>query len=116
MSKNEDKKTKKTNKHNNPKHNPAKRRRKVVNKKNTQPKQPLPYKRGSLMQAMNGLLRKKGIQNVSYDEALALAKRIKPDTKFNHYHLAWYKNNLKNVLYDEQHALAVQIKQEAKAS
>jgi len=34
----------------------------------------------------------KGIENVTYEECETLAKKIKPDTKFNKSHFNWYKN------------------------
>jgi len=54
------------------------------------------YKRGSLTVAIYALFEKKGVDNVGLDEALKLALSIKSDSKFNKYHLAWYKNAYRN--------------------
>lgn len=54
------------------------------------------YKRGSLSAAINAMFDKEGVDEVSYEAAEKLAKSVKPDTKFNRYHLAWYKNNYRN--------------------
>lgn len=54
------------------------------------------YKRGSLTAAMYALFDEKGVDNVGLDEALKLALSVKSDSKFNKYHLAWYKNAYRN--------------------
>jgi hypothetical protein len=54
------------------------------------------YKRGSLTAAIYALFDKKGVDNVGLDEALKLALSVKSDSKFNKYHLAWYKNAYRN--------------------
>jgi hypothetical protein len=48
-------------------------------------------KRGGIMDAIYSLFAQKGVDNVSYDECLALAKSIKPDTAFKEGHFSWYK-------------------------
>jgi len=66
--------------------------------------------------AIYSLFDTKGVDNVSYDECESLARRIKPETKFNNYHFNWYKGVYKKqktgtpnqhkqvttVTYDEQ--------------
>jgi hypothetical protein len=54
------------------------------------------YKRGSLTAAMYALFDSKGVDNVDLDGALKLALSVKSDSKFNKYHLAWYKNAYRN--------------------
>ncbi len=67
--------------------------------------------------AMYALFDAKGVDNVTYNECESLARRIKPDTKFNRYHFNWYKGVYKKqntsaltqrqqdttATYDEQH-------------
>jgi hypothetical protein len=54
------------------------------------------YKRGSLSAAIFAMFDKEGVDNVKLDEALKLALSVKKDSKFNKYHLAWYKNAYRN--------------------
>jgi predicted transport protein len=67
--------------------------------------------------AMYALFDARGVDNISYEECESLARRIKPDTKFNRYHFSWYKGVYKKritgasaqrqqgttVTYNEQH-------------
>ena len=53
------------------------------------------YKQGSLKEAIYKLFDRKGVEKVSYQEVEKLAKKVKPDTKFNKYHFSWYRNNYK---------------------
>jgi len=48
--------------------------------------------RGGIGQSIYELFDEKGIENVTYEECETLAKKIKPDTKFNPNHFSWYKN------------------------
>jgi len=59
-----------------------------------------PYKRGNLKREIYKLFRKKGVDKVTYDETFTLAKRVKPDTKFNHNNFAWYKNDFRKKFND----------------
>jgi predicted transport protein len=66
-------------------------------------------------QAIYQLFNEKGIENVSYAECESLAKRIKPDTKFNNSHFSWYKNKYKkmrSITPDDQTMLTAAIGQE----
>ena len=49
-------------------------------------------RRGGIGQSIYELFDKKGIENVTYEECETLAKKIKPDTKFNPRHFSFYKN------------------------
>jgi len=49
-------------------------------------------RRGVISQSVYELFDEKGIENVTYEECETLAKKIKPDTKFNKSHFNWYKN------------------------
>ena len=53
------------------------------------------YKKGSLKEVIYKLFDRKGVAKVSYKEVEKLAKKVKPDTKFNKYHFSWYRNNYK---------------------
>ncbi len=55
------------------------------------------YKRGSLSAAIYELFDKKGVDEVTYDECLELAKSVKKDTKFDKYHFSWYKNKYRQL-------------------
>ena len=63
-------------------------KRKKTTKKKT-------YKRGSLKQEIYKLFDRKGVAKVTYKEVESLAKRVKPDTKFNKAHFAWYRGDYK---------------------
>ena len=56
----------------------------------------LSTRRGGIGKAIYGLFDEKGIENVTYEECETLAKKIKPDTKFNPSHFSWYKNKYRN--------------------
>jgi len=63
----------------------------------------LSTRRGGIGKAIYDLFDEKGIENVTYEECEIIAKKIKPDTKFNTSHFSWYKNkyrNKSNVLSD----------------
>lgn len=49
-------------------------------------------RRRGVGKAIYDLFNEKGIENVTYEECETLAKKIKPDTKFNPNHFSWYKN------------------------
>jgi len=53
------------------------------------------YKFGSLGKAIKHLLRTKGVDNVSYEESLMLAKSIMPHTNYDKSHFAWYKSKVR---------------------
>jgi len=52
--------------------------------------------RKSITQAIFAIFDKKGVEKVTYEESYKVAKSIKPTTKFNKYHYAWYKNAYNN--------------------
>jgi len=72
--------------------NPKSKPSNVKSKKTPAPKT---QKKGSLKDAVYQLFDSKGITKVTYQEVENLAKKIKPDTKFNKYHFSWYRNNYK---------------------
>lgn len=49
-------------------------------------------KRKTISGAMYAFFDSKGVDKVTYEECLKLAKSILPSTKFNKYHFSWYKN------------------------
>ena len=55
------------------------------------------YKRGSLGQQIYLYFDRVGVDNVVYEKCLELAKKILPTTKFNKYHLSWYKNKYREI-------------------
>ncbi len=61
-------------------------------KSNKSPKKKT-YKQGSLKEAIYKLFDRKGVAKVTYKEVENLAKRVKPDTKFNKAHFAWYRGD-----------------------
>jgi len=70
-----------------------------------------------IISAIYSLFDRKGVENISYEECEAIARRIKPETKFNRYHFSWYKGVYKKrntgtptqqqqgitITYDEQY-------------
>ena len=54
------------------------------------------YKKGSLMKGIYDLFDRKGVDKVTYEETLKLAKSILPTTKFDKSHFSWYKNDYRN--------------------
>lgn len=56
----------------------------------------LSTKRSGIGKAIYDLFDEKGIENVTYEECEIIAKKIKPDTKFNTSHFSWYKNKYRN--------------------
>ena len=52
----------------------------------------LSTRRRGIGKAIYELFDEKGIENVTYEKCETLAKKIKPDTKFNPNHFSWYKN------------------------
>ena len=56
----------------------------------------LSTRRGGIGKAIYTLFDEKGIDNVTYEECEIIAKKIKPDTKFNTNHFSWYKNKYRN--------------------
>lgn len=54
------------------------------------------YVRGTLIKKMYEYFDKTGIDKITYDKCKTLAKKIKPNTKFNRYHYAWYRNDYRN--------------------
>ncbi len=69
---------------------PKSRSPRTKSKKSTKKKV---YKQGSLKEAIYKLFDRKGIAKVTYKEVENLAKRVKPDTKFNKAHFSWYRNH-----------------------
>ena len=59
------------------------------------PRQKDSKKREGVMYSIFELFDSKGIDNVTYDECEALARQVKPDTRFDKSHLSWYKNKYK---------------------
>ncbi len=53
------------------------------------------YVRGSLIKAIYEHFDKVGFDNIKYEDCLKLAKSLKPDTRYNKNHHAWYKNKYK---------------------
>lgn len=56
-----------------------------------EPKKPK-EKKPSIAMAIRDLIERKGVDNVTTEEAVSLAKKIKPDSRFSSRHLAWYKS------------------------
>lgn len=54
------------------------------------------YVRGTLIKSIYAFFDDKGVDKCGYVETLELARKIKPGTPFNKYHMAWYKNDYKN--------------------
>ena len=54
------------------------------------------YQRGTLIKSIYALFDYAGVNTVTYAETEKLARKIKPDTKFNKYHFSWYRNDYKN--------------------
>ena len=77
------------------KHKKVSKKRKVKKSKKTKVRV-VQYQRGTLIKSIYAMFDKVGWDTVTYEECLALAKSIKPDTKFNKYHFSWYKNDYKN--------------------
>ena len=50
---------------------------------------------GGIKNAIYMLFDEKGVDNVTYDECEAAAKKAKPDSAFNKNHFSWYKNQYK---------------------
>ena len=50
------------------------------------------YARGSLRKGIFAYFDHTGIDAVTYEETARPAKKIKPDTKFDKSHFAWYRN------------------------
>ena len=68
---------------------------KAVSTKSKKSSPKKPQKKVSLKEAIYNLFDSKGVSKVSYQEVEKLAKKVKPDTKFNKYHFSWYRNNYK---------------------
>jgi predicted transport protein len=58
----------------------------------------LSTKRGRIGKTIYDLFDEKGLDNVTYEECEIIAKKIKPDTKFNTSHFSWYKNKYRSRL------------------
>jgi hypothetical protein len=56
----------------------------------------------SITRALHKRFAEVGVENVKLEEALAIAKAIKPDTKFNSRHLAWHRNYYKELQANAQ--------------
>ncbi|MHC4271794.1 MAG: hypothetical protein ACYST2_05730 [Planctomycetota bacterium] len=56
----------------------------------------LSTRRSGIGKAIYDLFDETGIENVTYEECEIIAKKIKPDTKFNTSHFSWYKNKYRN--------------------
>lgn len=61
-------------------------------------------RRGGIGRSIYELFDEKGIENVTYEECETLAKKIKPDTKFNPSHFSWYKNEYRKKSNAPPHA------------
>lgn len=46
-----------------------------------------------IISAIYSLFDRKGVENISYEECEAIARSIKPGTKFNRNHFSWYKRD-----------------------
>jgi predicted transport protein len=46
-----------------------------------------------IISAIYSLFDRKGVENISYEECEAIARSIKPSTKFNRNHFSWYKRD-----------------------
>lgn len=55
------------------------------------------YKRGSLSKAIYEHFDKVGVDEAKYEDCLKLAKEVKKDTKFDKYHMSWYKNKYRQL-------------------
>jgi len=53
--------------------------------------------RESIRSRIFALFQKKGIDNVTFEEAEAAAQKVKPDTAFAASHLAWYRTKYKEL-------------------
>jgi predicted transport protein len=74
-------------------------------------------KKKSIMDSIYSIFDEKGIDNVSYEECMAIARSIKSNTKFNKSHFSWYKRDYRRKkgkgevtrekdkidIFDEQH-------------
>lgn len=56
------------------------------------------YQRGNLITAIRKLILKYGIENVSFEEMLKVAKSTKPDTAFDRSHFYYYRKYLRKQL------------------
>jgi len=81
-----------------------KKAKKKVAKKKTAKKttEEATYKRGSLGTAIYSYFDKVGVDNADYEETLKLAKSVKSNTKYNKYHLSWYKNKYREIQEDKE--------------
>lgn len=71
-----------------------KRHKKV--KKTTKKSKTSGYKKGSLKEAIFNLFDHRGLDKVTFEQALAVAKKTKPGTPYNAQHHAWYRNKYRN--------------------
>lgn len=54
-------------------------------------------KKRTIIHAMFALFDEKDVDTITYDECEALAKQVKPDTKFGKTHFTWYKNKYREL-------------------
>lgn len=54
------------------------------------------YKRGTLSASINQLFKTRGVDKVTFEEAVKVAKAALPSTPFNKAHFSWYKNKFRN--------------------
>lgn len=54
-------------------------------------------KRGALSAAIYAYFDHVGYAKIDYKTALAVAQKIKPDTKFDHHHYSWYRNKYRQL-------------------
>lgn len=55
------------------------------------------YRRGALTVAIYSYFDQIGVDNAKYEGTEKVAKKALPTTKFNKYHLSWYKNKYKEL-------------------
>ena len=68
----------------------------MATRKPRKKRKPKKYVRGTLICEMYRFFDKVGLDLATYDKCEKLAKKIKPDTKFNRYHHSWYRNDYRN--------------------
>ncbi len=62
---------------------------------------PLGHKnRVSIQSAIYDLFEKKGCDNVMVEEAILIARAVKPDTKFDRWHLYFHRKNWRRILVE----------------
>ncbi len=54
------------------------------------------YQRGDLGRAIFALFDKVGVDKATFDQALKIAKKAKPDTTYGESYFSWHRNHYKN--------------------